>query len=71
MALVKVFLCSSSFLLTSSSSAGVSGFLSVKLSAPSYINYKVGGTYSNLTGTLPDGKTFTVCGVNSDDSSIN
>lgn len=45
-----------------------SGYFSIVLpSASSNISYKVGGSYPALTGTLADGKQFTLNGLNSDD----
>ena len=45
-----------------------SGYFSIILpSASSNISYKVGGSYPALTGTLADGKQFTLNGLNSDD----
>jgi len=44
------------------------GYFSIVLpSASSNISYKVGGSYPALTGTLADGKQFTLNGLNSDD----
>jgi len=44
------------------------GYFSIVLpSATSNISYKVGGSYPALTGTLADGKQFTLNGLNSDD----
>ena len=44
------------------------GYFSIVLpSASSNVSYKVGGSYPALTGTLADGKQFTLNGLNSDD----
>ena len=49
-------------------SNGANGYLSIKLQGQSYINYKIGGAYPELKGTMPDGEQFTITGLNSDDA---
>lgn len=49
--------------------AGASGFLSLKFSGHSYINYKIGGTYPALIMTDIQGNQYAINGLNSDDAS--
>lgn len=47
---------------------GSSGFLSISMRGESYINYKIGGIYQKLKGTLATGEQITINGLNSDDA---
>lgn len=52
----------------STSCYGTSGFLSLKFSGQTYINYKIGGEYPNLIITDINGEQYSINGINSDDS---
>ncbi len=53
---------------TTTSYPGNNGYLSLKFSGQSYINYKIGGSYPALSGTTVKGESFTINGLNSDDA---
>ena len=52
----------------STSYCGSAGFLSLKFSGQTYINYKIGGVYPVLNLTDISGEQFVINGLNSDDS---